>query len=109
MIIKSKKQIFKKKFKLILIDLIIVVIVVMLANVDNSLSLILLITLLITSENNLSTSLTKLKIIDFQQTIVVDDFITSMIKIIIFRNIIIYENETIRVKLKTIIDRFFEL
>ena len=81
--IKPKKQVFKKFFKLTLIGL---VTVAMFTDVDNSPSPASLAISEIASKPT-----------------------TSVMKAVIFRGITIYGDKAIRVKLKAVIDRFFEL
>ena len=97
--IKSKKQIFKNLFKLALANL---VTIVMYIDMIQQWSFSIITTKIVTTN-----------IFDVQHIIVIivseaKSFL-SIMKTIFFRKIIIYENEVIRVKLKTIIDRFSKL
>ena len=99
LIVKSKKQIFKKFFKLVLIDLVTAVMYIDIIQ-QSPFSII-------------TTKIVTTNIFDVQHitvtTVSKTKSFLSIMKAIFFRKIIIYENEVIRVKLKTVIDRFSKL
>ena len=91
LIVKSKKHVFKNFFKLIFVDLIIVA-------------------MLIEIVHHSSISVAVSEIVNVRQKIfVVFNDKMSVMKIVTFRDITIYDDELTRVKLKIVTKQFFEL
>ena len=97
--VKSKKQIFKNSFKLILVDLVTVVMYIDLIR-QSPFSVI---TAKIVTANIFSVSHFTITVASEAKSFL------SIMKTVFSRNIIIYENEVTRIKLETIIDRFSKL